>query len=80
MADLQQAYRSFPLEEEATEYLALSAPSGKVFKILILVEGVTNAVRFADRAISDSLVFCDPTEKTSKYQNPISLGLPIYRL
>ena len=32
-ADLQQAYRSFPLEEEATEYLALSAPSGKVFKI-----------------------------------------------
>ena len=62
-ADLQQAYRSFPLEEEATEYLALSAPSGKVFKILILVEGVTNAVRFADRAISDSLVFCDPTEK-----------------
>jgi len=62
-ADLQQAYRSFPLEEEATEYLALSAPTGKVFKILILVEGVTNAVRFADRAISDSLVFCDPAEK-----------------
>ena len=28
-ADLQQTYRSFPLEEEATEYLALSALSGQ---------------------------------------------------
>ena len=43
--------------------MALSAPTGKVFKILVLVEGVTNAVRFADRAISDSLVLCDPEEK-----------------
>ena len=68
-SDHQQAYRSYALAPESTDWVAISSPNNVRIRMLILLEGLSQGPEHVHTHITDSLVLSDPVHKGKQATN-----------